>query len=65
MTFTDGSNLQVINQTMDPPIGTVRMFGPFSAIPLKAASQMTFKVGASNDAGALGFSYRLSMQGCR
>ncbi|MEA5414131.1 hypothetical protein [Synechococcus sp. BA-132 BA5] len=65
MKFTDGSNLQVVNQIMNPPIGTGRMFGPFPAIPGKAASQMNFKVGASNDPGALGFSYRISVQGCR
>jgi hypothetical protein len=65
MKFSDGSNLQVINETMNPPIGTGRMFGPFPAIPGKQASQMNFKVGASNDPNALGFSYRISVQGCR
>ena len=64
MKFSDGSNLQVINETMNPPIGTGRMFGPFPAIPGKQASQMNFKVGASDDPGALGFSYRISVQGC-
>ncbi|KEF41623.1 MAG: hypothetical protein ER33_10125 [Cyanobium sp. CACIAM 14] len=64
MKFTDGSSLQVINQSMNPPIGTGRMFGPFPAIPGKQASQMNFKVGASSDPGALGFSYRISVQGC-
>jgi hypothetical protein len=65
MKFSDGSNLQVINETMNPPIGTGRMFGPFPAIPGKQASQMNFKVGASSDPGALGFSYRISVQGCK
>jgi hypothetical protein len=65
MKFSDGSNLQVINTQMNPPIGTGRMFGPFAAVPGKQASQMNFKVGASNDPGALGFSYRISVQGCR
>lgn len=65
MKFSDGSNLQVINEVMNPPIGTGRMFGPFPAIPGKQASQMNFKVGASSDPGALGFSYRISVQGCR
>jgi hypothetical protein len=65
MKFSDGSNLQVINETMNPPIGTGRMFGPFPAIPGKQANQMNFKVGASNDPGALGFSYRISVQGCK
>ncbi len=64
MKFTDGSSLQVINETMNPPIGTGRMFGPFQAVPGKQAKQMNFKVGASNDPGALGFSYRVSVQGC-
>jgi hypothetical protein len=64
MKFTDGSNLQVVNESMNPPIGRGRMFGPFPAIPGKQASQMNFKVGASNDPGALGFSYRISVQGC-
>jgi hypothetical protein len=65
MKFSDGSNLQVINETMSPPIGTGRMFGPFAAVPGKQASQMNFKVGASADPGSLGFSYRISVQGCR
>ncbi|CAK6691169.1 hypothetical protein ICNINCKA_00957 [Synechococcus sp. CBW1107] len=64
MKFSDGSSLQVVNETMNPPIGTGRMFGPFPAIEGKQASQMNFKVGASKDPGALGFSYRISVQGC-
>ena len=64
MKFTDGSSLQVVNESMNPPMGTGQMFGPFPAIPGKQASQMNFKVGASADPGALGFSYRISVQGC-
>jgi hypothetical protein len=64
MKFSDGTSLQVINEKMSPPIGKGRMFGPFLAVPGKQASQMNFKVGASNDPGALGFSYRISVQGC-
>jgi len=64
MKFSDGSNLQVINEVMNPPIGTGRMFGPFAAVEGKQASQMNFKVGASEDPKALGFSYRISVQGC-
>lgn len=64
MKFTDGTSLQVINETMSPPIGTGRMFGPFAAVPGKQSSQMNFKVGTSSDPGALGFSYRISVQGC-
>ncbi|MEO1003845.1 MAG: hypothetical protein AAFX65_12135 [Cyanobacteria bacterium J06638_7] len=64
MKFSDGTSLQVINEQMNPPIGTGKMFGPFPAVPGKQASQMNFKVGASADPNALGFSYRISVQGC-
>jgi len=65
MKFSDGSNLQVINTQMNPPIGTGKMFGPFASVPGKQTSQINFKVGASSDPDALGFSYRISVQGCR
>jgi len=64
MKFSDGSNLQVFNELINPPIGTGKMYGPFPAVAGKQASQMNFKVGASKDPGALGFSYRISVQGC-
>ena len=65
MKFSDGSSLQIFNTLMNPPMGTGKMFGPFASVPGKQATQMNFKVGASNDPAALGFSYRISVQGCR
>jgi hypothetical protein len=65
MKFSDGSSLQMFKTLMNPPMGTGKMFGPFASVPGKQATQMNFKVGASNDPGALGFSYRISVQGCR
>lgn len=65
MKFSDGSNLQLFNTLMNPPMGTGKMFGPFPAVPGKQTSQINFKVGASNDPAALGFRYRISAQGCR
>ena len=62
--FTDGSNLRVVNELMKPPTGTGAQFGPFQSPSEKAVSQVNFKVGASNDPGATGFSYRISVQGC-
>jgi hypothetical protein len=64
MKFSDGSSLQMFNILMNPPMGTGKMFGPFASVPGKQATQMNFKVGASNDPAALGFSYRISVQGC-
>lgn len=65
MKFSDGSSLQMFNTLMNPPMGTGKMFGPYASVPGKQATQMNFKVGASNDPAALGFSYRISVQGCR
>ena len=64
MKFSDGSSLQMFNTLMNPPMGTGKMFGPFASVPGKQATQMNFKVGASNDPATLGFSYSISVQGC-
>ena len=64
MKFSDGSNLQLVSESINPPIGQGKMYGPFPAVPGKLASQMNFKIGASGDPGAVGFSYRISVQGC-
>jgi hypothetical protein len=62
--FSDGTNLQVVNELIVPPIGTGAMFGPFSSVQGKTVSQVNFKIGASADPGSTGFSYRISVQGC-
>jgi hypothetical protein len=62
--FSDGTNLQVVNELMAPPLGQGAMFGPFQAVPGKVISQVNFKIGASADPGSTGFSYRISVQGC-
>ena len=63
--FTDGSNLQVINDpSFAPPTGTGRMWGPFRPYPGKQVSQLNFKIGATADQAATGFTYRISAQGC-
>jgi len=64
MRFTDGSSLQVINETPTFQPGSGRMFGPFLAVPGKRTNLMNFRVGSSTQPAALGFSYRISVQGC-
>jgi hypothetical protein len=64
MKFSDGSNLELFSESINPPIGQGKMYGPYPAVPGKMASQMNFKIGASQDPGAVGFSYRISVQGC-
>ncbi|MGB7565103.1 MAG: hypothetical protein WBM08_10165 [Prochlorococcaceae cyanobacterium] len=64
MIFTDRDSLRLFNVNLTPPQGTGRMFGPFPSIPGRRTSLMNFKIGASSQPGALGFSYRISVQGC-
>jgi hypothetical protein len=61
--FTDGSNLQVINESYAPQVGTGRQW-TVQAVPGKTVSQLNFKIGASGDQAATGFTYRISTQGC-
>ncbi|MEN9540435.1 MAG: hypothetical protein RLZZ459_526 [Cyanobacteriota bacterium] len=61
--FTDGSNLQVINESYAPQVGTGRQWN-IPAVPGKTVSQVNFKLGASADQAATGFTYRISVQGC-
>ena len=63
--FSDGSNLKVVDEALQPPLGTGRMFGPFAQVQGKSTTQVNFKVGANKDPKATGFSYRISVQGCR
>jgi hypothetical protein len=63
--FSDGSNMEVINDpSFAPPVGTGKMWGPFPAYPGKQVVQLNFKIGASADQAATGFTYRISTQGC-
>jgi hypothetical protein len=61
--FTDGSNLQVINDSFAPQVGTGRQWD-VSAVPGKTVSQVNFKVGTTSNQAATGFTYRISVQGC-
>jgi hypothetical protein len=62
--FTDGSSLQVVNDSLTPSIGTGRDW-VVSAVPGKTVSQVNFKIGSTADQAATGFSYKISVQGCK
>ena len=64
MIFTDRASLRLFDVTISPPVGTGRQFGPFPAISGRRTSLMNFHIGSSSQPGALGFSYRISVQGC-
>ena len=54
--FSDGSNLQVVDEQMQPLLGTGKMLGPFQEVAGKSVSQVNFRIGANNDPQATGFS---------
>ena len=62
--FTDGSNLQLVNQTLTLAPQEQRNLGPFPTVPGKRTSQVNVRVGASSMPGSTGFSYRVSAEGC-
>ncbi|CAK6698198.1 hypothetical protein VB734_14330 [Synechococcus sp. BA-124 BA4] len=63
--FSDGTNLQVVNETLDARPGQFRQFGPFYPPSGKLVSQVNVKVGSGYNANATGFSYTISVFGCR
>jgi hypothetical protein len=62
--FTDGSDLQLLNENLNLEPGQQRHFGPFAAVPGKRTSQVNVRVGSSAMPGSTGFSYRISVEGC-
>ena len=62
--FTDGSNLQLVNDNITLAPSQQRRLGPFPAVPGKRTSRVNVRVGSSTMPGATGFSYRVSVEGC-
>ena len=62
--FAGGGSMKGVDERMKPPTGTGAQFGPFSPPQGQGISQVNFKIGANNDPGGTGFSYRISVQGC-
>lgn len=62
--FTDGSSLRVFNDNITPKPGTGGGI-VVPTVPGKQVSQVNIKVGASSNMAATGFTYRISVQGCR
>jgi len=55
--------LQVVNENFAPQMGTGRQWD-IAAVPGKTVAQVNFKIGASGNMAATGFTYRISAQGC-
>lgn len=61
--FSDGSNLQVVNETLSPKLGTGQNW-VVPSTPGKLVSQVSFRIGDLSDPAATGFRYRIAVQGC-
>jgi hypothetical protein len=62
--FSDGSNLQVVNETLVAQPGQAKDYGPFSPPAGKLVTQVNVKVGSSYNANATGMGYTISVSGC-
>ncbi len=62
--FSDGTNLQVVDETLNATPGQKKEFGPFSPPAGKLVTQVNVKVGSGLNANATGFSYTISVKGC-
>ena len=62
--FSDGSNLKVAYEQLQPPVGTGSMFGPLQQVASKNISQVNFRIGVNKDPKVTGFSFHISFQGC-
>ncbi|MEO1004012.1 MAG: hypothetical protein AAFX65_12995 [Cyanobacteria bacterium J06638_7] len=62
--FSDGTSLQVVNETLNATPGQTKEFGPFSPPAEKLVTQVNVKVGSGLNANATGFSYTISVKGC-
>jgi len=64
LVFTDSSNLQLVNDNLTLAPAQQRRLGPFPAVPGKRTSKVNVRVGSSAMPGSIGFSYRVSVEGC-
>lgn len=64
LVFTDGSSLQLVNDTLTLVPQQQRRLGPFPTVPGKSTSRVNVRVGSSAMPGSTGFSYRMSVEGC-
>jgi hypothetical protein len=62
--FSDGSNLRVYSGNFTPTPSTGGSI-TVPTTPGKLVSQVNIKVGATDNMAATGFTYRISVQGCR
>ncbi len=63
--FSDETNLQIVNETLDASPGQAKEYGLFTPPAEKLVTQVNVKVGSGLNANATGFSYKISVMGCK
>jgi hypothetical protein len=62
--FTDNTNIRLVDENVTLQPEESRSFGPFPAVPGRRTNQVNVRVGATTMPGSIGFSYRVSVEGC-
>jgi hypothetical protein len=62
--FTDNTNIRLVDENVTLQPEESRSFGPFPAVPGRRTNQVNVRVGSPTMPGSIGFSYRVSVEGC-
>ncbi|MCU0529888.1 MAG: hypothetical protein MUD04_10460 [Cyanobium sp. Prado107] len=62
--FTDNTNIRLVDENVTLQPEESRSFGPFPAVPGRRTNQVNVRVGSTTMPGSIGFSYRVSVEGC-
>lgn len=62
--FTDNTEFRLMTENVTLQPEERRTFGPFPAVPGRRTNLVNVRVGATAQPGSIGFSYRVSVEGC-
>ncbi len=62
--FTDNTEFRLFTENITLKPMQRRTFGSFPAVPGRRTNQVNVRVGSASMPGAIGFSYRVSVEGC-
>ncbi|MCU0529887.1 MAG: hypothetical protein MUD04_10455 [Cyanobium sp. Prado107] len=62
--FTDNTEFRLLSENVTLQPEERRTFGPFPAVPGRRTNLVNVRVGATTMPGSIGFSYRVSVEGC-
>ncbi|MCP9927716.1 hypothetical protein [Cyanobium sp. CH-040] len=62
--FSDNTEFRLLRENVTLQPEQSRSFGPFPAVPGRRTNQVNVRVGSTTMPGSIGFSYRVSVEGC-